>query len=185
MVKVCVICVYFGTFPNYFDLYLKSCEQNTTIDFLFVTDQKINNTPKNFKVLYTTLDEFRNLALTKMGFEVALSTPYKLCDYKPVYGLILEDYLEGYDYWGHSDCDLIWGDIRYFIDAYHIEEYDKFLPMGHLSLYRNTKKCNDFYMLSGSEIGDYKHVYFTNESCLFDEALGVNQIFKRHNTVRV
>ena len=36
--KVCVIGVYFGKLPEYFNLWLKSCEYNKDIDFLIVSD---------------------------------------------------------------------------------------------------------------------------------------------------
>ena len=31
--KVCIIGIYFGQFPNYFDLWLKSASYNYSIDF--------------------------------------------------------------------------------------------------------------------------------------------------------
>ena len=47
-----------------------------------------------------------------------VNSPYKLCDYKPVYGLIFDEDLQDYDFWGHCDVDLIFGDIRKFINLY-------------------------------------------------------------------
>ena len=42
MKKIVFICPYFGAFPNYFNLTLKSIEYNKTIDWLIITDIKKN-----------------------------------------------------------------------------------------------------------------------------------------------
>ena len=39
MQKIIIILPYFGKFSNYFNLFLKSCEKNHTIDWLVITDQ--------------------------------------------------------------------------------------------------------------------------------------------------
>ena len=52
-----------------------------------------------------------------------------------MFGVILEEYFSGYDYWGHSDLDVIYGDLTYFFKKFNLERYDKFLPLGHLCLY--------------------------------------------------
>ena len=44
--------------------------------------------------------------------QVTLDRPYKLCDFKPAYGFIFGEYLKEYDYWGHCDIDIVWGDLR-------------------------------------------------------------------------
>ena len=38
MNKTVIIGVYFGKFPEYFDLWLKSAEYNRNVDFLIFTD---------------------------------------------------------------------------------------------------------------------------------------------------
>ena len=38
MKKLILITCYFGSLPSYFDFYMKSVEQNSTVDFLLVTD---------------------------------------------------------------------------------------------------------------------------------------------------
>ena len=49
-IKIAIIGVYFGKFPEYFDLWLESCKKNAKIDFFVFTDQEIVNKPKNVKV---------------------------------------------------------------------------------------------------------------------------------------
>lgn len=179
--KIAIIGVYYGTFPDWMPYWLKSCESNSSIDFFIVTDIKNIEAPKNVHIIDLTLKQLKELVEKKLEMKVSLERPYKICDFRPAYGIIFEDYLKDYDYWGHCDFDLIWGDIRSFIESYKIEKYDKFLHLGHLSLYRNTYKCNNYYKLPGSECGNYKEVFKSNENHAFDETGGVYCIYKKNN----
>ncbi len=177
---ICIIGVYFGKLPEYINLWLKSCSYNPDIDFIIFGDNKIDNLPPNVKHIPMTLQEMKKLADEKLGLDTALYKPYKCCDFKVVYGNIFEDYLSGYDFWGHCDFDLIFGDIRGFITENILSEYDKILSLGHLSLYRNTKEVNNRYKLFGS-MHDYKTV-FENEAIYgFDEWSGIYRLYNFNN----
>lgn len=178
MFKICILTLYFGPLPNYFNQWLESCGWNPTINFLIITDQEINSSFDNVKVLKTNLSEIKKKFDKVMNREVALAFPYKLCDYRPMYGLAFENELKEYDFWGHCDIDLIWGDLRKFITDDILKRYDKIFPLGHLALYRNTKKVNNYFRLSGSLRGDIEKVVSTNKSCVFDERYGINKIFE-------
>ncbi len=179
-IKIVIIGTYFGKFPSYFDLWLKSASWNKSIDFLIITDQQICAVSSNIKVIRSDLKRIADLAKEKLKFNVRIDFPYKLCDYKEVYGIIFEDYIKDYDYWGECDFDMIWGDLKKFFDLYQIEKYDKFLSCGHLTLYRNTKSVNQRYRLKGSWTGNYKEVFRSKRCCGFDEELGINQIYRLH-----
>lgn len=179
--KIVIIGMYYGNFPDWMAYWLKSCESNKTIDFLLVTDIKKIEVPKNVKILNMSMQQLKELAERKMNMKVSLNRIYKLCDFKAVYGLILQDYIKEYDYWGHCDFDLIWGDIRGFVKKYNLSKFDKFLPLGHLSLYRNTNECNNYYKLSGSKCGDYKEVFTSDDNYAFDEIGGMYSIYKNNN----
>lgn len=179
-IKIAIIGCYYGTFPAWIQYWLKSCADNKTIDFYIVTDIPIIDLPDNVKKISLSLREVKKLAEKKMGMDVDLTKPYKLCDLKPCYGVVFEDYLDKYDYWGHCDFDLIWGDIRKFVNKYNITQYDKFLPLGHLSLYRNTTEVKERYKLDGSKCGSYKEVFSTSAGHAFDETDGIYSIYKKH-----
>ena len=181
MTRVCVIGVYFGIFPNYFPLWLRSCEWNPSIDFYVVTDNKTETLPSNVKVISMTLAELKQLAEEKIGMHLHLDTPYKCCDYKPVYGLIFEDYIHGYDYWGHCDFDLLFGDLRSFFEKYQLEKYDKFLPLGHLAFYRNTKECNQRFKIEAKKGNSYIDSFSVPHTTQFDELGGINAIYAQEN----
>lgn len=179
--KVVIIGFYYGKFPDWMSYWLKSCEENPTIDFKIVTDIEIGDLPSNVEIIRLTMEEVKALFDRKLGFSVSLSKPYKLCDFRPLYGLLLEDYISEYDYWGHCDFDLIWGNIRKFINEYNIEKYDKFLPLGHLSLYKNTREVNTYFKLSGSECGDYINVLTSDKNYAFDETGGIYSIYQKNH----
>ena len=152
MNKLCVIGVYFGNLPNYFSLFLKSCQFNKTIDFYFFTDSVESKEMGNIFFVNMKLEEVRARASEVLGFDAVLSRPYKCCDYKILYGEIFKDYVGKYDYWGHCDFDLIFGDLQSFFDQYQLYDYDRFLTRGHLAMYKNTKEIDkEIDLFTGGE----------------------------------
>ena len=177
MKKIVIISVYLGKMPNNYRLFLKSIEKNPTIDFKIFTDQKMKSSLVNLEYKELDLEKLNKLVKEKLGGGFNINGPYKCCDYKPVYGVIFEDYIKKYDFWGHSDIDLIFGDLRKFITDDMLKKYDKILPLGHLSLYRNTKKVNNRYKEKGSLVGDYREVFSSERGRYFDEQDGIGHIY--------
>ena len=91
--------MYFGKLPDFFRLWLKSCEDNPSIDFLICTDQLVSSNKSNIKIYNTTLAEIKHRAEKIFDFEIALSSPRKLCDYKGLFGLLMHEYTSNYDFW--------------------------------------------------------------------------------------
>lgn len=178
--KIKIICAYYGPLPSCFLPWLKTVEYNPTIDFLLITDQEVYAAPYNLNVVRIEFDQLKCLITRKIGQDASLEIPYKLCDYKPLYGILFSDFLAECDYWGHCDMDMAFGDIRSFVTKYDLEKYDKFLALGHLSLYRNTEENNHRFMLSGSLCGDWQDVISDSRAFTFDELGGIYQIFKKN-----
>lgn len=168
--KVLII-PYFGNFHDYFHLWLSSCSYNPDYDFLIYTDINVSQIkhPDNVKFMQCTLSDIRMKACRLLGFEVVLDRPYKLCDYRPIYGVLFYEDIKEYDFWGYCDIDLIFGNISKFLTDDIFDNYDKILTCGHFTLQRNTPKINLIFKNDPDEY--YKHVYSTNNSCLFDEGL--------------
>ena len=176
MKKIIIIIPFYGKLPDYFDIWVDSISNNSTVDFLFVTDLKIPiSTPKNFKVFQMSFDELKVLIQSKFDFKIVAENPYQLCDYKVAYGLIFEEYIKEYDFWGHCDADQIFGDIRRFVTEDLLEQYERLYYLGHFSLYRNNEKINNFFKLPGA-LFDYKTVYSTDNWYSFGEVSGTLQI---------
>ena len=170
--KICLIILYFGKMPNYFEYWLESCKYNPTINFLIFTDDYTKyNYPNNVKIIYITFEKLKKIIQSKFDFEISLEKPYKLCDYKPAYGYIFSDYLKEFDFWGHCDLDIIFGNIRKFLPK-EIKKYDKIFEFGHFSLYKNTNNINKSFMKYKDSISKkfiYIDTFTTNESLFFDE----------------
>ena len=116
MYSIAYVVPYFGKFPKGFQFWLLSCKCNPSIDWLIFTDDKTPyDYPENVKVTYWTFDQMKKKAQAIYDFPIFLERPYKLCDFKPAYGEIFADELKDYDFWGHCDIDLVWGNIRNFI----------------------------------------------------------------------
>ncbi len=183
MYKIGIVICYFGKLPNYFNLWLNSCKYNQTIDFLLFTDDQTEyDYPKNVKVYYVSFNEIKRKIQEKFEFKINLNEPYKLCDYKPTYGLIFNKELKEYDFWGHCDLDTIWGNLRKYLQDDILERYDKLFCNGHFSIYKNNNIINNNF----KEIIDiesnqplYKKVFQQNKSFCFDEVLGIVQLYNK------
>lgn len=185
MRKCAFILPYYGKFPNYFQLFLKSCGTNPDFDWLVFTDDHTEyDYPTNVHVYYETFEDMQKRVSDAFDFHPQLRRPYKLCDLKPMYGYLFEDYLKGYRFWGHCDCDLIFGKLSHFITDGLLNEYDKLFVLGHCTLYRNTEENNRRFMLTldGKEI--YRDVLNNDRGYTFDESFlptNVNRIYAQHN----
>lgn len=169
--KLCAfILPYFGKFNNYFDLFLKSCKENPSFDWIIFTDDKATYLyPDNVKVVYITFDKMRNLFQNKFDIKVSLPRPYKLCDFKPTYGYVFSEYLENYQYWGHCDCDLLFGNLEKLLVPLLKKDYDKLFAAGHLTIYRNTPENNRKFMKPYHGRYLYREFLTTPSICWFDE----------------
>ena len=150
--KICIVIPYFGTWPEWINYFLLSCKYNPSVDWQFFTDCGVPEvSSKNLTFHHTTLTEFNKLASNQLNLELSIKNPYKLCDLKPAYGLIFQDYLKNYDFWGYGDIDLIYGDIETFITSHLLDTYDiisnhKDFVAGHFCLLRNTPGINQLFM---------------------------------------
>lgn len=178
MKKIAYVLPYFGKFPKGFEMFLMSCKNNPTIDWLIFTDDKTNyNYPSNVKVTYFTFEEIKKKVQKNYEFEIVLDKPYKFCDYKPAYGEIFSEELKDYDYWGMCDLDLAWGDIRKFMTDEILEKYERIGFQGHSTIFKNNKEVNARYKTPLDE-EDYKYCYTHVGSFCFDEK-GMDKIYDK------
>lgn len=167
----CITCWY-GKYPWYLPYFLHSCSFNPTVDFYIITDNQtpINNKPDNVKIIHKTLDEIKLSASQKLGFKVNIDYPYKLCDFKPAYGFLFPEIIKGYDFWGITDIDIVYGSIRNFMTEEILNEYDIISSRhdyitGSFCLFRNNDFVNQLFIKSK----DYKMVFSNPVHFCFDE----------------
>lgn len=185
MNKVIFVIPYFGKFNNYFQLFLNSCKNNDEYNWLLITDDKTKyDFPENVTVIY---DEFENLKSKIQAkfkeIKISLDSPYKLCDFKPTYGYIFEEYVKDFEYWGYCDIDLIFGKINNFLNLEKLSEYDKIGVLGHFTIFKNSKEIRELFLKDER----YKIVLSSPKSFKFDEEFGedfgesINNIFEKYN----
>jgi len=163
---------YYGKLPWYFHYFLHSCRYNPTVDFFIITDDGAykKSLPQNVKLIIKSLDELKQLINNKLGFETNIIKAYKLCDFKPAYGYIFSELLDSYDFWGHCDIDLVFGNIRDFVVDELLEEYElisvrpDWIP-GCFLLFKNIPKMNMLYTHSK----DFEKIFRSAQHYCFDE----------------
>ena len=182
MKKICMVVPYFGKLPQSFNFFLLSCAYNPDVDWLLLTDDdRPLPYPENVHGVVMSFDALRARFQTKFSFPLSLERPYKLRDYRPAYGFLLEEELRGYDFWGCCDVDMMFGDIGVFITEDMLSRYDQIGRMGHFSLYRNTPEINLLFTAAAGEEEPYRRIFTTEENCMFDEwgAPGIRDLFRQ------
>jgi len=187
MKKIRLIIPYFGKLPKFFPYFLLTAKRNQKIDFLIYTDQKVDQftilNANNIEFVTLSFDELREKVQSKFDFKISLKTPYKLCDYKVAYGLIFEEELKGYDYWGFCDTDVLLGDIYQFLEEHSFFENDyvRYGLLGHLQIFKNSQEVNRIFM-SGKDLNyrlNYKNVFTSEQNFIFDEEKGIQILFEK------
>lgn len=170
--NICIIHIYWGPLPKWFPYFLHTCQQNDDIDFLILGDTfKEAQDEGNILFIPLNMNEFNILASMKLNLSVELENPYKVCDFKPAFGKIFEDYLKDYRFWGYCDNDLLLGKISRFLvpntlDSYDIiSTYNGFLS-GPFALFRNRSDIVNLFSFNDS----YKNVFTQISNCIgYDE----------------
>lgn len=172
MKKIAIIMIWGGKFPKYIKPWLITCKANKTIDFFLFTDQKLDGLelPFNVKYMHYSLEELKVKFQDNFNFPISLGAWYKICDFRPAFGEIFSDILEQYDFWGHCDMDMVFGDLRKWFTEENLCKYDRVFTCGPLSIYKNTSKVNAYYRTLKTAGGkDWKDVFAREDFCSFDE----------------
>jgi hypothetical protein len=168
---ICLVYCYFGPIPWYFKYFIHSCRYNPSVDFLLFMDAETTcSLPANVKTIKATINSIKQLIDTRLNIKTTFVDAYKLCDFKPAYGDIFSEYLSKYNFWGHGDLDLIFGDIRNFFTDKVLNDHDvlcvrKEYVTGFLTLFKNVESVTKLYSASA----DYKRIFEDSQHYCFDE----------------
>jgi len=151
--KTLLIIPYFGKLPKYLSLYFKGCESNNWLDILIITnDIPPKNKPKNVAFKQQSLLEISKQISKVHDLEnYILPNGYKLCDWRPSYGLIFQDEIKNYDYWAYGDLDVIYGEMYSYVKNKYIQEIDfisfrnEYLS-GSLTIIKNNFYNNNLFL---------------------------------------
>ena len=134
-------------------------------------------------VIRKTLEEFSSLIQERIYNSIVrpptsaykLSTGHKLCDFKPMYGVLFAEELKGYDYWAFGDCDVMYGCQfdswieKVVADDYEIATVQEDFIAGPFTLVKNCEKCNRFF----EKAAGWRDILLQPKTMAFDE-LGEN-----------
>ncbi len=175
---------YFGKLPVFFPFWLKSCGSNSFFHWLLITDNEIPGAlPPNVILKKMTFRDFVKHIQSFFDFKISLEKPYKICDFRPAFGVIFQQDIAGYDYWGYCDIDLIWGDLSQLAEIVRQKRFDKILENGHCTLVKNTPEIRNGFQALLPGCLYYKDVFASPKSWIFDEngtcRNGFSEICKR------
>ncbi|HFI0791445.1 TPA: DUF6625 family protein [Streptococcus suis] len=184
MKSIRFLCPYFGKLPKtVFPFWLQSCSYNPSIEwYIFTDDSEVENfdLPSNVKILPISLDELSTLISEKISLKVKLTDGYKLCDFKPLYGVIFQDWLSDIDFWGHCDIsDTLYGNLRLFLTEQLLSKAEKIMFLGHMTIYRNTSEINERFRLKTKSRTSLEDIFCVAENKAFDELTpySINRIY--------
>jgi hypothetical protein len=155
MPRIALVVPYFGKLPDIASYFFESASHVPDFDVLLFTDAE-RNLPmsKNVKLCRFTPAEFSDLASRKLGKQLKIETPYKLCDLKPAYGAIFQDFLSDYGFWGFGDVDVIYGDLAHYLQPLlahnDVVSFRKGWISGSLCILRNCENVNLAYRSSAN-----------------------------------
>lgn len=143
---------YFGKFPEWAPLYFESIKRNPTINFVFYTDCDFNPYKAISNIVFKKM-EFEDYILfvnNRIKAKFCPADYYKICDLRPFFPIIHEEDISGYSFYGWSDMDLLFGDIRLFYPDTILNKYDVISShavriSGHFALFRNKRKNKYLY----------------------------------------
>jgi hypothetical protein len=170
--SILILYPYFGSLPEWFDLFHETLLRNADVDFLFFTDVEFDRyAAPNVQHRAMSLSEYAQLCSKKLGINVVLENSYKICDLRPFFGRIHANEINGYDFYGYGDVDLIWGDLRAFYTANLLKKFDVFsthsdVLSGHFSLFRNTSSNRN---LMFNVVEDFEEKIHSRKHCGMDE----------------
>lgn len=151
--KLRILIAHFGPWPTWILYFFQTCRWNRCIDWLVFTDQAApRDIPSNVTLHQLSLQALGEILSDHFNISISLHNPYKICDYRPAFGEIFRDWFRGYDYWGYSDLDLVYGNIFPFIEPHMKRGTDvigvrKQYLAGHFALFRNTPEISSLYKL--------------------------------------
>jgi hypothetical protein len=112
-VRKLMICPWFGDEPEWASLYHRNADTLAEHGYDFLHDRD--------------LETFRARVEDILGVACPIEPgTAKIHDYRPAFGQLYADELAGYDFWGHTDYDCVYGRVDRFVTDALLEDCDIF-----------------------------------------------------------
>jgi len=137
VIKKLMIIPYFGQYPSFMSQWIANMEYLKPMGYDYL--------------LVSSLSKFEQRVRDKLGIEPCIIYGTgKPWDYRGALGVLFEEEIKGYDYWGHTDFDCVYGDVNKFMPDEELVKYDLWsnhycYVCGPWTLYRNTEKVNNIF----------------------------------------
>lgn len=131
MTKKLMITCFFGDLPPWIEHY----QPPKGYDFLLVTD----------------LEDFNRRVKEKLEIDSPIQPGTgKPWDFRPALGILYEEELQGYDFWGHTDLDCVYGNVEKWVTEEFLADLDvhsnhNTYVCGCWSLFRNIPQVNNLF----------------------------------------
>ena len=176
--SVNIVLVYVGSLPNYFPLFLRSCASNPSFNWTLATTNALEfDLPTNVRRVSFDLEDLRDRVAEKLNITPDVRWPYKICDFRPAFGFLFPEWFRGYDFWGHCDADMVFGDLRRFFPGGLFESSLKIQMRGALGFYKNDEIGNALFRMPHPTI-NYREVFSNYKYCGFDEWEGIFKLMR-------
>ncbi len=111
-----VMIVFFGPLPPWLPLTLQSMGANRGVRFVVVGDAAAPAAlPPNVAFEHVSYVEMQARLSALAGKRVAYTHTYKANDIKPLLPALYPRHLDGADWWGWADLDVIFGDLTHYL----------------------------------------------------------------------
>jgi hypothetical protein len=181
--RIRLLIPYFGRWPFWMPFFLQTCKRNADIDWLFFSDCGTpDDLPDNVQIVPISFVDYCQLVSERLGIPFKPANPYKLCDIKPALGHIHAEHLADVDFWGFSDIDLVYGQLRGYFSEERLARYDLLSTharrvSGHLCLLRNNERMRQAFM----RVPGWQACFEDPEHRAFDEAAFSRLFIRRKN----
>ncbi len=146
--QVVFLIPYFGPLPAYAELFFRSCQFNQSIDVILFLDRESRfEMPHNVYSFSLGRDQLVERISTRLGLDIGKIGGHKLCDFKPHYGLIFQEFIFDYSWWGFCDLDMMFGDVDRWVaevlgeGANIYTAHDRIIA-GHFTVVKNETHVN-------------------------------------------
>lgn len=147
----------FGKSYDWTDKYIENCNAQAKDgwDWIIITDQQDIVGKGNVMVVNMTQDELQDKINNKLGLQVNLQGKRAkdgraIGEFHPAFGVIFSDLIQGHDFWGYTNIDVVYGRLSKFCSDEFLGELDIFgndpeQMNGIFSLLRNTEEANNIF----------------------------------------
>lgn len=139
MITKLFVCPYFGDMPSWMDHYWRNARRLRAqgYDFLVDTDE----------------EAFHERVKDRLGITCpTMVGTGKTWDFRPALGVLYEEEIRGYDFWGHTDFDCVYGRVEEWVTDAFLSDLDIHSNhhnyiCGFWTLYRNQPFVNELFSL--------------------------------------